>query len=125
MRLLSAISILFICRASRIYVYFGPGGGMKRYTKFKVLLLHLFLALPAPALASEGLEMPEELKHEVPLAGLSGFNLFVAETYNNNLVLYAVYCTVAMAVLGVVIAYVTDIILSALGMEVHKIEHKE
>jgi hypothetical protein len=39
--------------------------------------------------------------------------------------LYAIYCTVLMAVVGIIIAYVTDIVLKSLGMEVHKIEHKE
>ncbi|RJP67049.1 MAG: hypothetical protein C4532_15160 [Candidatus Abyssobacteria bacterium SURF_17] len=73
----------------------------------------------------EGLDTPEALERKVPLEGLSGINLFFARAYNENLWLYAIYCTVLMAVVGVVIAFGTDIILKAMGMEVEKIEHKE
>jgi len=75
--------------------------------------------------ASEGLDIPEALDRKVSLEGLSGLNRFFASTYNDNLTLYAVICTVIMAVVGVVIAFGTDMILKAMGMEVHKIEHKE
>ena len=72
-----------------------------------------------------GLETPEKLEHDVPLEGLSGINLFFARTYNDNLLLYAIYCTVLMAVVGIAIAFVTDLVLKGMGMEVEKIEHKE
>jgi len=99
---------------------------MRRLRKWRVLLLTAILPLiPRLCVASEGLDVPEALDREVPLEGLSGINLFFARTYNENLFLYALYCTLLMAVVGVAIAYVTDIILKALGMEVHKIEHKE
>jgi hypothetical protein len=82
--------------------------------------------LPSLAAAGgEGLEVPEAVNKKVPLEGLSGINLWVSQLYNDNLWLYAVICTVAMGIVGVVIAFGTDLILKTLGMEVHKIEHKE
>jgi hypothetical protein len=85
----------------------------------------IFLALPACLAASEGLDVPEALKKTVSLDGLTGIRLFFARVYNENAWLYAVYCTAMMAVVGMVIAFVTDLILKAIGMEVHKIEHRE
>jgi len=73
----------------------------------------------------EGLDVPEALDKKIVLDGLSGISLFFAKNYNEHLWLYAIYCTVLMAAVGMAIAYVTDFILSALGLDVTKIEHKE
>jgi len=89
------------------------------------LLTWCLLFLPSLAWANEGLDIPEELKNKVSLDGLSGISLFFARTYNENLWLYAISCTVLMGVVGVAIAFVADLVLSAMGMDVHKIEHKE
>jgi len=100
---------------------------MKRLKAWSAFLLVLiFQWIPGIVLAGgEGLDIPEALDKKVPLEGLSGISLFFARTYNENLWLYAIYCTILMAVLGMVIAFSVDFILSALGMEVDKIEHKE
>ena len=99
---------------------------MRRLRKWRAVALGAILPLiPRLCLASEGLETPEALDRKVSLEGLSGISLFFARTYNENLFLYAIYCTVLMALVGITIAYLTDIVLKSLGMEVHKIEHKE
>jgi hypothetical protein len=93
------------------------------YVSTAALILQL---IPRLAFASgEGLDIPEQLERKVPLEGLGAISLFFAKAYNENLWLYATYCTVLMAVVGIVIALGTDVILKALGMEVEKIEHKE
>ena len=89
------------------------------------LAVAVLLAIPTGAIASEGLDVPEALEQTVSLEGLTGISLFFARTYNENIWLYAVYCTAIMAVVGMVIAYVADLILRAIGMETHKIEHNE
>ncbi len=89
------------------------------------LVAAAFVAAPALLAASEGLDVPEALKQTASLEGLSGIGLFFARAYNENSWLYAAYCTVTMAVVGMVIAFVTDLALKAVGMEVHKIEHRE
>ena len=89
-------------------------------------MLMIFQFFPWRVWASgEGLDIPESLEKKVSLEGLSGISLFFAKTYNDNLSLYALICTVLMAAVGVSIAYVVDLILKAIGMEVGKIEHKE
>lgn len=80
---------------------------------------------PLSAWASEGLDIPEALERKVPLEGLGGLHLVFSRLYNDNLWLYAVVCTVLMAVVGMAFALVTDLILKSMGMEVAKIEHKE
>jgi len=89
-----------------------------------IVNLYLF-TLPSLLWAGEGLDVPEALDKKIPLEALSGLNLFFAKTYNENLWTYAIYCTVLMGVVGMVIALGTDVILKAIGMETHKIEHKE
>jgi hypothetical protein len=86
------------------------------------------LLLVGPALilyASEGLDLPEALEKTVSLEGLTGLNLFLARAYNEQLWLYAICCTATMAVVGMVIAFLTDRLLKVVGIEVHKIEHRE
>jgi ABC-type phosphate/phosphonate transport system permease subunit len=56
---------------------------------------------------------------------LSGINLFIANLYNEDRVLYAALVTVVMAVLGTSLAFLTDLALKALGLEVARISHRE
>jgi ABC-type phosphate/phosphonate transport system permease subunit len=81
------------------------------------------LLLPWPVLASE--EPATALEHRVNTAGLSGIDLTLAHYYNERRLLYAVVTTVAMAVCGVVIAFVVDLVLGRLGLRVSKLDHRE
>lgn len=90
------------------------------------LITYLYLiTLPTLLFAGEGLDVPEAMEKKVPLEGLGSLSHFFAQAYNDNLWLYAVSCTVLMGAVGMAIALGTDVILKAIGMEVHKIEHKE
>jgi hypothetical protein len=92
---------------------------------YACLMALTFQLIPGIALAGGAVEKAERLEKKVPLENLSGLSLFFAKTYNENLWLYAIYCTVLMAVVGIVIAFLTDIVLKAMGLEVDKIEHLE
>jgi len=85
----------------------------------------ILLAVPALAAASEHLDGPEALEKTIPLEGLTGMSLVFAQAYNQSPWLYAVCCTATMAVVGVSIALLADVILKTMGMQVGKIEHKE
>ncbi len=86
----------------------------------------LLLTLPALAWAGAGGgEKASKLEQKIDLAKLSGINLFFARWYNDNLWVYATIVTVIMGVVGLVIAFCTDIILKMIGMDVSKIEHHE
>ena len=92
--------------------------------RFAALILN-FLLLAVPALVWAAAEKAEPLEKKVNLANLSGINYFFADWYNNNMWLYALMVTVLMGVVGMLIAFVTDIFLKMVGMEVSKIEHHE
>ena len=99
---------------------------MKRVRALCLLATSLvFEFAPLRAWASEGLDIPEALERKVPLEGLGGLHLMFSRLYNENLWLYAIVCTVLMAVVGMAFAMVTDLILKSMGMEISKIEHKE
>jgi hypothetical protein len=101
--------------------------GVKDLKKFWVIILNiLLLIVPSLAWAGAGGGKKEALlEKKVDLANLSGLNYFFAKWYNDNLWVYAAITTVLMGVMGIIIALGADVILKAIGMEVHKIEHKE
>lgn len=63
--------------------------------------------------------------HEIHAKHLSGFELWIAQVYHGNRILYAVIVTVVMAGMGVTLAFFADLVLKALGLEVSKISHRE
>jgi hypothetical protein len=89
------------------------------YLPIIVLLAGIFcLCGVAPAVASgDGHGDTEELKHRVELEGKTGFNLFLAETYNDNRPLYALLVTGIMAILGIAVAQITGLILKLAGVK--------
>lgn len=84
----------------------------------------ILLSLPS-ALVWAAAEKAEALEKKVNLANLSGINLFFANWYNDNMWVYAIIVTVLMGAVGGIIAFVTDIFLKMVGMDVSKIEHHE
>jgi ABC-type phosphate/phosphonate transport system permease subunit len=65
------------------------------------------------------------LNKKIDTKDLSGINLWVADLYNNDRVLYAIVVTLVMAILGTVMAWGTDLVLRHFGMSVSKISHSE
>lgn len=65
------------------------------------------------------------ISKKIDTKDLSGINLWIAEMYNNDRVLYAVVVTLVMAALGSIMAFGTDLILKYFGMNVSKISHSE
>ena len=62
---------------------------------------------------------------KVDTSKLSGVNLLIARMYNEDRILYAAMVTLVMAVLGTSLAFLTDLVLKALGLEVTRISHRE
>lgn len=93
----------------------------------RVLLLNvMLLALPALVWAAgPGEKAPDMATRQVKLEGLNTLNYFFAYWYNTNKWVFAVIVTVVMGVLGGVIAFVTDIFLKSVGLDVSKIDHHE
>ena len=91
----------------------------------RVIILNFFLLTIPMSLAWAAAEKAEALEKKINLGNLSGINYFFAKWYNENMWVYAIIVTVLMGAMGGIIAFVTDIFLKMIGMEVHKIEHHE
>lgn len=88
------------------------------------LVLVVLLAIAAWA-AEPGEKGVDLAARQVRLEGLGFINAFFAGWYNSNKYVFAVIVTVLMGVIGGIIAFVTDLFLKAVGMDVSKIEHHE
>lgn len=90
-----------------------------------ILFCILFTSFPggSPARAAE--KESAALSQKVEVSRLSGVNLWVAELYNGDRILYAIVVTIVMAALGTSLAFLTDLVLKALGLEVSRISHRE
>jgi uncharacterized membrane-anchored protein len=90
------------------------------------MLNFLLLAMPALLWAADpGEKMVDMAAHKVKVEGLSFINAFFAGWYNDSKMVFAIIVTVIMGLVGGIIAFVTDIFLKAVGMDVSKIEHHE
>ena len=65
------------------------------------------------------------ISKKIDTKDLSGINLWIAELYNNDRIMYAVVVTFVMAALGSIMAFGTDLVLKFFGINVSKISHNE
>lgn len=95
--------------------------------RFKVFILNFFLlSLPVLAWAADpGEKTADFAANKVKMEGLNFLNAFFAGWYNDNKLVFAIIVTMIMGVVGGLIAFVTDIFLKMVGMDVSKIEHHE
>jgi hypothetical protein len=96
--------------------------------KIITMLLFCFIltyAYNVNAISESGGKPETTLNKKIDTNQLSGVNLWIAELYNNDRVLYAVVVTLVMATLGSVMAFGTDLVLKYFGMNVSKISHTE
>ena len=95
----------------------------------KIIALIIFCLIFASAYsynyANEGGKSEPALTKKIDTKDLSGVNLWIAELYNNDRILYAVVVTLVMATLGSIMAFGTDLVLKYFGMNVSKISHSE
>jgi hypothetical protein len=62
---------------------------------------------------------------KINLENLHGLTLWLVGLYNDQRIVYAIVVTLIMAIVGISIAFVADIILKAFGLQVTKITHHE
>ena len=87
-------------------------------------IIVIFLSLNSYA-GEIGGKQEAAISKKIDTKDLSGINLWIAEMYNNDRILYAVVVTMVMAALGSIMAFGTDLILKYFGMNVSKISHSE
>ncbi|MBI5325093.1 MAG: hypothetical protein HZB41_07475 [Ignavibacteriae bacterium] len=80
----------------------------------RCLLLLCFLAANVGYLFAEG-KPATELNKTVKVEGLTGLNLFLAQTYNNNRLLFAVISTGSIVILGVIVTYIVSLFIKPSG----------
>lgn len=96
----------------------------------KIIVLLLFCFVIACAFNNSyagdvGGKEVTSLDYKVDTKDLSGVNLWIANLYNNNRLMYAIVVTLVMAILGTTMAFGTDLVLKMFGMDVSKISHRE
>ncbi|MCI4398543.1 MAG: hypothetical protein JHC34_06855 [Acidobacteria bacterium] len=82
----------------------------------------LFL-LPLGALASG--EKEGKLVHVADTRHLSGFNLYIADLYNTNRLLFTLECIAITALMGLFLGLLMDWIVGAIGLDLSKHEGQE
>lgn len=66
------------------------------------------------------------ISESLPLpADVSGISAWIINLYNSNKVLFALCVTITMAIVGLILASLTELILRMLGLKVSKISHHE
>ncbi len=82
--------------------------------------------LCASAYASEiGGKSESSLQKRIDTKNMTGVDLLIANLYNDDRLMYAVMVTLVMAGLGTTLAFLTDLVLKMLGVEVTRISHRE
>ncbi len=97
----------------------------KLAVRFSLLTFFIMQFIALKAWAGEGLDVPDPLEQDVSVQGLTGIQLFFARLYNDNLLLFAIVCTILMAVVGMLVSFITDMALKMMGLETEKISHEE
>ncbi len=89
------------------------------------LALAVFV-LPAVALAAGGGKPATKLVNVADTRNLEpGFEKFVADTYNDNLILFGLLVVVIMAGMGAVLGFTFDRLVGLLGINLGKLDHHE
>ena len=89
-----------------------------------LLLVTITLFCPSYLFAGEkGNE--NAITNKVDTSNLSGISLWLVNLYNEERVVFALVVTLSMAVIGILIAKIADLVLKLVGFETTKIEHHE
>ncbi len=93
----------------------------------KVLALAWGLAMVlAPlGLMAEGGEKQGKLVHVADTRGLTGFNLYFADLYNTNRLLFAIEAVLITVIMGVTLGVLMDKLVSVIGLDLSKRSVKE
>ena len=85
---------------------------MNRKNILQIVILFFIYLSDLRLLFAEG-KPATELAKKVKTEGLSGLNLFLAELYNNNRLMYSLVSTFSIIILGVIVTYIIGLFLKA------------
>jgi hypothetical protein len=91
---------------------------MKRSIAASLVLITLLIILgPGLAWAAGGGEVSEIVVVADTRVVKSGILKYFADTYNSNIVVFAIWCVVLTAVYGAILGVVMDLIMSRTGLD--------
>ena len=82
-----------------------------------IFLLSLWMLWPSFIWAAGGGEVSEIIVVADTRVVKSGILKYFADTYNSNIVVFAIWCVVLTAVYGVILGVVMDLIMSRTGLD--------
>jgi hypothetical protein len=88
------------------------------------LVFYLYCVLCIYLLVEKATETPA-LQKKIDVSTFHGLSLWLTTIYNDERMLFAIIVTLTMAFIGITLAFITDILLKFLGLEVTKIKHLE
>jgi hypothetical protein len=81
---------------------------------FRIMTGLFFLVTNLSVLFAEG--KPETvITRKVKVEGLSGINLFLAQTYNNDKLLFAIISSGSIIILGIIVTLIISLIIKPAG----------
>lgn len=88
------------------------------------LVFYLYCALCLYLLVAKAMET-QAIQKKIDVTKLHSLSLWLTNLYNDERMMFAIVVTLSMALIGITIAFVADIILKIFGLEVTKIKHLE
>lgn len=98
---------------------------MRRLKTLRLLAMGVVIFLAPLAVLAGGGEKQGKLVHVADTRALSGFNLFIANLYNTNRLMFTVVAVAITAAMGLALGLLMDLIVGAIGLDLSKHEGKE
>lgn len=98
---------------------------MNKRRKIHALAMGLALFLLPLAASAAGGEKQGKLVHVADTRDLSGFNLYFANLYNTNRLLFTIEAVLLTAFLGVSLGFLMDKVVGLIGLDLSKRSVKE
>ena len=98
---------------------------MRKQVKFLAGALGLAMCSMPMALMAGGGEKQGKLVHVADTRGLSGFNLYFADLYNTNRLLFTLEAIGLTIIMGVSLGFIMDKVAAMIGLDLSKRDVKE
>jgi hypothetical protein len=98
---------------------------MRRLKTLRTLAIGALVSLAPLAVLAGGGEKQGKLVHVADTRALSGFNLFIADLYNTNRLMFTLVAVAITAAMGLALGLLMDLIVGAIGLDLNKHEGKE
>lgn len=98
---------------------------MKKKIRFLAAALGLAMCAMPLAIMAGGGEKQGKLVHVADTRGLAGFNLYFANLYNTNRLLFTLEAIGLTVIMGVTLGFIMDKLVTMIGLDLSKRDVKE